>query len=393
MFKKILIALCVFSFPMLVLQAQEMKAPDFQKEKPPVSFNPEDDAIINVFAALGYYKWMMISESDFMGLFTGKASGAGFSHDAEPFIVKRYGVKTNIAIIKFGLDYFSDKLSLPETKETTQDEEASKDRKARQLKLLGGVKLGSFVIETNAIFREFNSSITSKGYRDYTGTVTPLIYYPKDGVPQSLAPGDKASWYTKYREYDVRIVFPSPYLSMYAGVKYMNFDAPSSMSISYHKYTPPSTFVYGSGDILAFTGNRIINAFIGFASSFPVASHLYLNMSVPMTFMVPGGYKVESGLVRNKKSSPMAMESFSISSMGEVSLQLRLPLISMKAGVEYGFYSSRFNPSESTLKQNVSFYDTTSKTTINVPAGEKVDISINRLELFWGLYASASCYF
>ncbi len=390
---KIVITVLAITCSMLSLQAQNIVTPGDVKTKPLVSINPEEDAVINAFVSLGYYRWMMISESDYMGLFTGKAAGAGFSHDAEPIVLKRYGVKTNVLFMKFGMDYFSDKLSLPQAKTGSEDVDASRDEKARQLKLLGGVKLGPFVIETNVIFREFNSTITSKGYRDYNGTVTPLIYYPKDGNPVSLAPGDKASWYTKYREYDIRLVMPSRYFSAYAGVKYMVFDAPSSMSINYDSWTPPYTFVYGSGDVLAFTRNRIANAFIGFDSDIPVGPNLFWHMGFPISFALPGGYSVKSGLFKSQKPPLLDYSSISVSSLGDLSLQFRTAFFSMKAGAEYGFYYSHVTPRNPILKQNVSFYDTLTHTTMNVPAGEKVDITISRIELFWGLYFSASLYF
>ena len=62
-------------------------------------FNPENNALIYVYGGYSYAQWKMISVSSLGSLFGDKKlSGLDYKHEATPFIVKKYGLKSNFLI-------------------------------------------------------------------------------------------------------------------------------------------------------------------------------------------------------------------------------------------------------------------------------------------------------
>ena len=348
-------------------------------------YNPEESALINAYASLGYYNWKMISTSDYMSLFgADKSAGLNYSHDAEPFLVKRYGLRSNFLIFSLGLDYFSDQFGVPSEFDSQQKLETDTDNTAKQLKILGGVNLGSVILQANIILREFNSTITSEGQRDYLNNILPIYYYPKNSDAQLLNPGDKASWYTKYKEYDIKINFPDPYFSFDLGVKYMDYEAPTEVKISQNG---------DSGDALIFTRNQIINVYMGLNSLSPLGYNFYLQLYMPLSFSIPGGYRMECDFVDQGETGFFSVSSLTASSTGSLSLNYITSFVKLQAGLDYGFYYSWVQLRDAKLKKNIQFWDNFGNTVVSANSGEKVTMSFTRLELFWGFFLSASVFF
>src|SRR6056297_1383139 len=62
--------------------------------------NPESSSLIYAYGGYGYYRWKMMSMNDYMSLFGASSStGLDYTHNASPYIVKKYGLKTNISIL------------------------------------------------------------------------------------------------------------------------------------------------------------------------------------------------------------------------------------------------------------------------------------------------------
>lgn len=352
------------------------------------NIHPENTSPLYVYGGYGYFGWKMISTSDYLGLFTGGESGGlGYTHNSTPFIVKRYGVKSNLWIFSLGLDYLSDKLALPTEYDRNEDLEKNRDRRAQQLKLLSGLRFGNMMLHGNVTYREFNSTITSHGQRDYTGAIIgPLNYYPKSGSLIQLQPGDKLSWYTQYTQYEVKLETMFQFGSMDFGLKIMQFEAPSEISIS-TRY--PN---HGMGSFLMYTHNTLYSVFVGFKSLTRLGGNFYLGTYNPLDLGF-GGYKAKCNYFESGSYNPMAFNSILASSVGTFSLQYLCPHVKVEAGLDYGFYYAWANLRETKLKQAIDYYDDYSHSMITANAGDKVDLSITRMELFWGLYLSACLYF
>lgn len=366
--------------------AETITVPARQRTSP-LNMHPENTSPLYVYGGYGYFGWKMISTSDYMGIFTGQESpGLGYTHNAEPFIVKRYGVKSNIWIFSLGFDYLSDKLALPTEYDRNEDLEKNGDRKAQQLKLLSGLRFGNMMLHGNVIYREFNSTITSHGVRDFSGTVLPLQYYPKSGAPILLDPGAEFSWYTRYTQYEGKLEMMYGFGSMDFGLKVMQFEAPSELSIS---AKAPS---YASGKVLMYTENTMYSLFFGVKSLSRLAGNLYLGTYTPMDLGF-GGNRARCDYFETGSLNPMSFNRVFASSAGTFSLQYLRPHVKVEAGLDYGLYYSMIMLRDTTLKKEVSFYDDIKNTPVTAPAGSKVDLTLTRIEVFWGLYLSACLYF
>lgn len=149
---------------------------------------PEDSAWVYAYAGFGYYEWKMMSQNEYLSLFgVDDMSGIDFRHEAEPFVLKKYGVKANIFLLSLGLDYFSDRFSFKTDFDNTRDLQQENDRRSEQLKFLSGLRFGSWAFSATALFRDFNSVLTSRGYRAINDTVVPVYYYDEDGGESTLS--------------------------------------------------------------------------------------------------------------------------------------------------------------------------------------------------------------
>ena len=356
------------------------------REKAP-NLHPENTSPLYVYGGYGYFGWKMISTSDYISIFTGQESpGLGYSHNADPFIVKRYGAKSNIWIFSVGLDYLSDKLSLPTEYDKNDNlDKTEEDRRAQQLKLLSGLRFGNIMIHGNVLYREFNSTITSHGVRDIYGKVAPLQYYPKSGAPILLNPGDEFSWYTRYTQYEAKLEMMYPFGSMDFGLKIIQFEAPSELRINTGLPDP------SMGNVLMYTHNTMYSVFFGFKSLSRIAGNFYLGTYTPVDLGF-GGYRAKSDYFEAGSYNPMSFTSILASSVGTFSLQYLRPHVKIEGGLDYGFYYAWANLRDTKLKQDLQFYDDYDNTLKTAKAGESVDLSITRMELFWGLYLSACLY-
>jgi hypothetical protein len=368
-----------------VIWAQEQGKPDLQ---------PEDSALIYAYGSMGYYQWKMISVVNYMSLFTGdKAGGLNYQHDATPFVVKRYGVKANFLIFSLGLDYLSDQFGIPTEFNSQEQLEKTQGESAKQIKLLSGINLGAFILQANVTLREFQSKITSNGLQDWSGNVYPIRYYPKGGNVMLLNQGDTASWYTRFTEYEVKLVFPDPFFSIDLGIKYMIYDAPSEANINKSPIGIPYGEPYGMGDALMFTRNHIINAFIGMNFISQFSENIFLQIYLPLSFALPGGYKIESDFIPAGSSEFLTMSGLTVSSTGFFNLFFKNSFFKLQGGFDYGFFYSQTEVKDVAVQKNITFFDTIRNQFVTVNAGQKASFRFQRMELFWGLSLSASIFF
>jgi len=352
--------------------------------------HPENTSPLYMYGGYGYFGWKMISTSDYIGIFTGEESpGLGYTHNAEPFIVKRYGVKSNLWIFSVGLDYLSDKLSSPTEYDRNADLEKNQDRKAQQLKLLSGLHLGGVTLHANVTYREFNSTITSQGQRDYSGNLVPLTYYPKSGDPILLQPGEEFSWYTQFTQYEVKLETTFPWGAQDFGLKVMQFEAPSELNIS-TSFT--SSAGHASGDVLMYTKNTMYSIFYGIKSLSRLAGNFYLSTYTPMDLGF-GGNRATCEYFEAGSLNPLSFNRIFASSAGTIALQYLRPHVKVEAGLDYGLYYSMITLNDTELKKDISFYDDMDNTMVTAKAGDKVNLRLTRIEVFWGLYAAACLYF
>jgi hypothetical protein len=350
-------------------------------------FNPEESATIYAYGGYGYYRWKMMSMESITDALTSDipTSGMRFKHESTPYVVKKYGVKTNISFLSFGLDYFGDTLSLPameSDKEKKLEEDESK--KARQLKYLSGIGFGDLSFHFNITRRDFDSTITSKGYKPLMNPTVPIYYYPETGDPVTLAEGDKAAWYTSYTDYEGKLVRSSGPYAFEFGARYVRYDAPTELSISQN----------GSrGDVLMFTENRMVTLFMGIGTFSRIAGDFYLHYYVPVN--IAGYYYAENSYFDVEDKKPFSKNTLSLttSSSGNLSLAYIIKHFKLEGGMDYGFYYSQLMLTDAKLKKDVDYTNSVSGITETASAGSKVNIEAKRIEFLWGFYLHASAYF
>ncbi len=374
---------CLFASFVLIFFLQSLAFTKETSEKK--DLNPETSSLIYAYGGYGYYRWKMMSMNDYFSLFGSSSSmGLDYTHNASPFIVKKYGVKTNISILSLGMDYLSDKLSLPTEYNSSEDLQAEEDDRAQELKLLSGLQFGNIALQGDVVLREFKSTITSKGYKDYDGSTTDIYYYPKSGDMITLSPGDKISWYTRYSQYTIKLAFIGDYLTTELGGKYVQYEAPTELTV---------TTMGSSGEVFMYTNNRYVDIFIGLKSRFPIWGDLYMTTYTPLSLSGLGGYSAQSDYFKSKEIKPFSFDNFNVSSSGSITLQYILKHMKIEGGVDYGMYYSWLTMSQVKLKKEITYFDTVADSTATVNRGDRVDMEFKRLEFFWGFFLSASVFF
>ncbi len=352
-------------------------------------FYPESSALVYAYGGYGYYNWKMMSINGLVDTFSSGSdvptSGIRFRHEATPYTLKKYGFRTNFFIVSMGLDYFSDRFSLPGEFSSGDNETDTEDKNAKQLRYLSGLKFGNVSLQFNILKREFDSSIESKGFKPLmSSTLYPVYYYMRDGSSLQLADGDKTSWFTEYTEYEAKVEIQSRYTILEIGGKYVKYDAPSEMKIKYN---------YIDGDILMFMENRMMSLFFGMKTLYPLGSNFYLGFHIPVNIV--GYYYPESEYFEIKDKKPFSANTFSmaVSSSGNISLQYILSHVKIAGGFDYGMYYSKLMLQNAELKKDIEYRDNAYGNIYTAPSGSNVDIEATRIEFFWGLYLHASIFF
>ncbi len=378
--------LCIFLIMLaLLLNTNSLRSEENNDESD--IFNPEESATIYAYGGYGYYRWKMMSMESIMDALTSDipTSGMRFKHESTPYVVKKYGVKTNISFLSFGLDYFSDTLSLPAMEsDRKKNLEGDESKKARQLRYLSGISFGDISFHFNVTRRDFDSTITSKGYKPLMNPIVPIYYYPETGDPVTLAVGEKAAWYTSYTDYEGKLVWNKGLTAFEFGARYVRYDAPTELSISEN----------GSrGDVLMFTENKMISLFMGIGTFSRIAGDFYLHYYVPLN--IAGYYYAENSYFDIENKKPFSTNTFSLttSSSGNLSLAYIIKHFKLEGGMDYGFYYSQLMLTDARLKKDVSYTNSISGITETAPAGSEVNIEAKRIEFLWGFYLHASAYF
>jgi len=348
--------------------------------------NPENSSLLYVYGGYGQYNWKMMSMESIVDIFDSDmpSKGMRFDHKATPYIVKKYGVKSNFFIFSLGLDYLGDTLDLPTEYDSDKELEDREDKRIKQLKYLSGVGIGNLSFQFNITHREFNSKITSRGYKTYSGALLPVYYYTENGDQMLLNDGDKTAWYTTFNDYEGKVVWDALLSTVEIGVKYTTYNAPTEIRIQ-----ETGTL----GDILMYTENTMVSLFGAITSLSHIAGDFYIKYYVP--FNIAGYYYAESDYFKAKDKKPFSKNTFSqtVSSCGNLSLAYILKHLTVEAGVDYGMYFSYLKMQDAELKKNVEYYDSIYNTVTTAEAGDKVGIDAERLEFFWGYYVKASAYF
>lgn len=370
----ILMILFLINLPKAAFSAENAAGPDIA---------PEDSSWIYAYAGIGYFQWKMMSTNEYLSYFgADEKEGADFSHEADPYIIKKYGIKTNFFILSFGIDYFSDKLSFMTDYDTSRDLQEKNDKRSEQMKYLSGLKLGNYSIYLTALFRDFQSTITSRGFGDYFGGKYSLYYYSDKGEMIELPVGEKINWYTVYSEYELKFEHNTGWSLMGYGLRYKSYDSPSVVSVSYRE-----GFNNYDGEVLMFTKNNFVELVCSIKSLERIWGDLYWQTSIPVIYSLY--YQVENSYFKQDEFMPL-----SISSAGNISLTYLLPNIKIEAGVDYGMYSLMMvTMDDIKINKEIRFNDNIDGTLVTAPAGSKVDMEVDRLEFFWGFYVNASVYF
>jgi hypothetical protein len=380
---KFLLLLCVIA---VIFQVNPLGAEDNSGDES--IYNPEGTSWLYAYGGYGYYRWKMMSMDGFIDMFTSDipSTGMRFKHESTPYVVKKYGVKTNLPLLSLGLDYFSDKFSLPFESESEKELEEEEDNKrARQLKYLSGLTFGNLSFQFNVTLREFDSTITSQGYKPSMNPgVFPIYYYPESGSMIPLAVGDKAAWYTKYRDYEGKMSYNYNGTVMDFGARYVKYNAPTELTISKMGST---------GDVLMFTENTTVSLFMGAGRLSHLAGDFYMRFYIPVN--LSGYYYAESDYFGVKNKKPFSADTLSLttSSAGNFSLAYILRHFKLEGGVDYGMYYSMLMLSKAELKKDVQYLNSMDGTTETALTGEQLRIEADRMEFFWGFYLHASAYF
>lgn len=338
---------------------------------------PEDSSWVYAYAGLGYYEWKMMSQNEYLSLFgIDESSGIDFRHEAEPFVLKKYGVKANIFLLSLGLDYFSDRFSFNTDFDNTRDLQKENDRRSEQLKFLSGLRLGNWAFSATAVFRDFNSVLTSRGYRDMNDGMHDIYYYDEDGTEVILPRGEEINWYTVFSEYEFKVDYNLRWMVLGFGLKYKEYESPSVMDISY-SYSE-------NGSVLMYTHNKFAEIFVGTKALCPIWGDFYWQLNVPVSLTV--WCEVENDLFK-KQAHPL-----SAGSVGNLSLTYLLSHMKIEAGFDYAMYFTLLQLDYVKLNKPVNFNDSYDGSLITVPAGGKADLEFNRLEFFWGFYLHASVF-
>lgn len=351
------------------------------QETPVIS--PENSSWIYAYAGMGFFQWKMMSINEYLSFFgDDEKEGVDFSHEADPYIIRKYGIKTNFFLFSLGLDYFSDKFSFMTDYDTGRDLEEKNDKRSEQMKYLGGINLGNYSINLTALFRDFQSTITSRGFGDYFGGKYSIYYYTENGDMIELPAGEKVSWYTVYSEYELRIDQKSAAGIMGYGLRYKTYNSPTVVSVSYEEGNNNY-----DGEILMFTKNSFVELVYAFKSLSRIWGDFYLQGYVPIIYSLY--YKVENSYFKRSEFMPLG-----ISSAGNLGISYLLPNLNIQAGVDYGMYSLIMVTLDNVkINREIRFNDNIDGTLVTAPAGSTVDMDVDRLEFFWGFYVNASVYF
>lgn len=375
-----------FSFCFLLITAYSSPIYAQQNNQENNIFNPQDTALIYVYGGYGYYRWKMMNMDSLVNMFSSSISSDGmkFEHEATPYTVKKYGVKTNVSFLSLGLDYLGETLNLPTEYDSGRDLEDKSNKRARQLKYLSGLNFGDLSFQFNITKREFDSTITSYGFEPLTGSETGIYYYPEKGNPVILAKGSEIAWYTSYTDYEAKFVRTWQVHSLELGIRYIYYEAPTELRIRYEGEM---------GDMLMYTENKIIALFFAMDSFHRISGDIYLRYYLPVN--IAGYYYAESDYFEVKNKMPLSTDTLSVtaSSAGNIGLAYIIHHLKIEGGFDYSMQFSKLMLSDAKLKKEIRYPEIVDGHEVTAPAGGKANIEATRLEFFWGFYIHASVYF
>jgi hypothetical protein len=119
--------------------------------------------------------------------------------------------------------------------------------------------------------------------------------------------------------------------------------------------------------------------------------NLYLSTYTPIDLGF-GGNRATCDYFEAGSLNPMAFNRIFAASAGTIALQYLQSHVKIEAGLDYGLYYSMITLNDTKLKKDITFYNDMDKQPVTFHAGDKVNLRLTRIEMFWGLYVSACLY-
>jgi len=344
-------------------------------------FNPESEAWIYAFAGYGYYDWKMMNTNDFTKLFTKQTIGLDYTHNAEPFIVKKYGIRANVLLLSVGFDYLGNKW--PSFDKSDEDKfRNTGNNHLQQLRYFSGLSFGSYIFVFDYLSRDFKSTITSRGMSTFSNTNVPFYYYPEKDSPYLLANGDKISWNALDSEYEVRVDKKFTLSIMSFGLRYVTYDAPTQLHLT--------TIGSSGNDLLMYTKNEFYYLFFNFKHLNHIAGDFYYSLSLPIS--ISGVYASKNRYFDTGLNPYSHGTSYALASAGSLSLQYLLSHLKIETGFDYSFNTSYLMKTEIRTKNDLTYTDQSGGSAL-IPAGSQVSLTGQRIEIFWGMYVHVVAFF
>ncbi|MGV7928193.1 MAG: hypothetical protein AB2L13_04670 [Spirochaetota bacterium] len=341
------------------------------------------DPFITAYAGLGYYYWNNLS-----GLFEYGGQKA-VEQKVEPYKMKKFYVKADLWIINAGIEYLTTRFTDMGNITEEQSAEEQKDPLARYMRFFSGIAIGGYELKANVAFRKFQGTLKSLGMEADDGTEFPVIYYPSRGPSQELDEGMEAPWSTIVKEYEIVLSVPMGerrrrglFMSYDIGGRYMNFSAPQKMRFG----AEDMPAVASDFTNIMQTRYHIYSISFGLNMHYQWMSDIYMDLYAPG---VLGFHRFENHYLSARPKYPF---NFTATGRGHLCLGYDLKHVKVEGGIDYTYYYS-LSQADVKLKQDVDCYSEEDGLIRTLPQGSKVEVSAQRLEIFWGVYLQAYILF
>ena len=339
----------------------------------------EREPWIEAYAGFGHYNWKLVYSSEL-------SNDPAFNNTTQPFILKKFEVKTNLKIVQFGLNYFTNRFD--NMLNTTEESDVARenDPLARQLALFAGLTLGRLVITTDVTFRKFQGTIHSNGISTQTAGRVPVKYYTSSGTDIDLQPGDEITWYSVVKDYLFKVGTPwrrktGGSAAVEFGVRVVKYSSPTEFGITYNDPSLLSIDEVATALIVT----NITQYFGGFSFwvNYTWTNGLYWEWYIPVYL---GFSRAENAYVEMKPTSL----SYTTSSMGRMAVGYQSGYLRLELGCDYNAMFSMSSSYQTKMKRDLPYYNRSDGSLETIDAGSEVNVSMGRLEIFWGIYAHAT---
>ncbi len=364
--KSIIEALCIFFLSMALAAAVHAK--DYSD-----SGDESQNPWIEVYAGLGYYNWKLSYN-------TGLSGGTSFDNSTQPFILKKFDIRSNLKIIQLGLNYFTNRFDNALNTTDESDVVRENDPLARQLAMFAGLTLGPVVVTTDAKFRKFQGTLRSNGIERFDGTRAPVRLYAESG-PVDIPEGMEVTWYSTVKDYTLKAGLPwtrktGVNFSMEFGGRMVQYSSPTEIGITTHSGMPAmkTTALFVSDITQYFVG-------MSFWVNYTWASGIYWEWFVPAYL---GANKLENSYLEMGPGN-----TYTFSSTGRMATGYQSGHVRIELGLDYDYFISTSSYT-SRVRKDIEYYNIQGAGFQQIDAGTQVDTKMTRMELFWGVYLHAT---